>query len=112
MLADIRAVVEKDVSPQLMRGVIDSMRDCRRKRHGPLDAQGRPGVGATRAAARCEGPAVPPRHRRCAAVKIYLAKQQPPQCASLWHGKTLLAPETPCAAALFGSKPLSRPRCR
>ncbi len=83
----------------------------RRKRHSPLDARGRLGVGATRAAARWEGPAVPPRHRRCAAVKVYLAKQ-PPKCASLGHGKTLLVPDTPRAVALYGSKPLSRPRCR
>jgi hypothetical protein len=87
-----------------MRGVIDSTRDCRRKRHGPLDARGRPGVGATRAAARWEGPAVPTRHRRCAAVKVYLAKQQPPKCASLGHGKTLLAPDTQRAVALSGKQ--------
>lgn len=84
----------------------------RRKRHSPLDAPGRLGVGATRAAARWEGPAVPPRHRRCAAVKVYLAKQQPLTCASLGHGKTLLAPDTQRTVALSGSKPLSRPRCR
>lgn len=62
------------------------MRDCGRKRHGPLDARGRLGVGATRAAARFEGLAAlrvigavrrsrSPREASAAHVKIPWARQ-------------------------------------
>ncbi|MFQ2875355.1 hypothetical protein ACLILY_08410 [Mycobacterium sp. MS3] len=39
----------------------------------------RSGVRATKASAKLEGRVVPPGHRRSAAVKAYLAKQQPPK---------------------------------
>ncbi len=39
----------------------------------------RAGIRATRASAKLEGQVVPPGHRQSAAVKAYLAKQQPPK---------------------------------